>query len=73
MLLIYGLLLKLEWFISPQIPVIQKSDGFLYNRILAHLKPLFDGYPVSYSFIAYFLFSAKFIYIKKQKNQLVLI
>jgi hypothetical protein len=55
MLLIYGLLLKLVWFISPQVPVVQKSDGFLYNKILATLKPLFDNYPVSYSFITFFL------------------
>ena len=55
MLLIYGLLLKLEWFISPQIPVVQKSDGFLYNKILAAIKPVFDAYPVSYSFISYLL------------------
>jgi Family of unknown function (DUF6427) len=55
MLLIYGLLLKLEWFISPQIPVIQKSDGFLYNRILASCKPVFDVYPLSYSLITYLL------------------
>ena len=55
MLLIYGLLLKLVWFISPQVPVVQKSDGFLYNKILATLKPLFDNYPASYSFITFFL------------------
>jgi hypothetical protein len=53
MLLVYGLLLKLEMFISPQTPVIQKSDGFLYNKILATLKPIFDGYPVIYSIITY--------------------
>jgi len=55
MLLVYGLLLKLHWFISPQIPIIQKSDGFLYNKILASCKPLLDGYPVSYSLITYLL------------------
>lgn len=55
MLFIYGLLLKLVWFISPQIPVVQKSDGFLYNEILAVIKPVFDAYPVVYSFITFFL------------------
>ncbi len=55
MLLVYGLLLKLVWFISPQVPVVHKSDGFLFNRILVMLKPVFDGYPVSYSMITYFL------------------
>jgi len=54
MLLIYGLLLKLPWFISPQIPVIQKSDGFLYNHIITFIKPSLDGYSISYSFISFF-------------------
>lgn len=53
MLLMYGLLLKLVWFISPQIPVIKKSDGFLYNKMLTTLKLLFDGYPVIYSLITF--------------------
>jgi Family of unknown function (DUF6427) len=55
MLLIYGLLLKLVWFISPPVPIVQKSDGFLYNKILTALKPILDGHPVSYTFIAFFL------------------
>ncbi|MEP7252129.1 MAG: DUF6427 family protein [Ginsengibacter sp.] len=55
MLLVYGLLLKLGWFISPQIPVIQKTDGFLYNRILAFVKPEFDNFPVIYSVIMFVL------------------
>jgi Family of unknown function (DUF6427) len=53
MLLVYGLLLKLVWFISPQIPVVQKSDGVLYNTILRTLKPLFDRYPIIYSIITF--------------------
>ncbi len=55
MLFVYGLLLKLAWFISPQIPVVQKTDGFLYNRILLLLKPTFDTFPVIYSIIMYLL------------------
>lgn len=55
MLLVYGLLLKLGWFISPQIPVIQKTDGFLYNQILAFVKPEFDKFPVIYSVIMFVL------------------
>ena len=55
MLFMYGILLKLIWFIHPQIPVIQKSDGFLFNNILEVIKPAFNSYPVSYSFITYFL------------------
>lgn len=55
MLFIYGLLLKLGWFISPQIPVVQKTDGFLYNRILAFVKPEFDKFPIVYSLIIFVL------------------
>jgi hypothetical protein len=55
MLFVYGLLLKLVWFISPQVPAIQNSDNFLYNSILATLKPYFDPYPVVYSLILFFL------------------
>ena len=68
MLLIYGLLLKLEWFISPQIPVIQKSDGFLYNRILGNLKAVLDGYPVSYSIITYILLYTQAISFNRLLN-----
>lgn len=53
MLFIYGLLLKLEWFLHPQVPVIQKADGFLYNHILSALKPTLDNYPSTYSIIAF--------------------
>ena len=68
MLLIYGLLLKLVWFISPQIPVVEKSDGFLYNKILATLKPLFDGYPVIYSIITYFFLYTQAISFNRLLN-----
>jgi hypothetical protein len=68
MLLIYGLLLKLNWFISPQIPVIQKSDGFLYNNILAYLKSVFDGYPVVYSIITFFLLYTQAISFNRLLN-----
>lgn len=55
LLFMYGILLKLIWFIHPQIPVIQKSDGFLFDHILAAIKPAFNNYPVGYSFITYLL------------------
>ncbi|MEO8109240.1 MAG: hypothetical protein ABI594_04370 [Ginsengibacter sp.] len=54
-LFVYGLFLKLAWFISPQIPVVQKTDGFLFNRILIWAKPTFDSFPVIYSIIMYLL------------------
>lgn len=40
---------------SPQISVIQKSNGFLFNDILSFVKPFMDHYPISYSIITYLL------------------
>lgn len=68
MLLVYGLLLKLVWFISPQIPVIEKSDGFLYNKILATLKPVFDVYPITYSIITFILLYTQAISFNRLLN-----
>ncbi|MDP4285091.1 MAG: DUF6427 family protein [Bacteroidota bacterium] len=55
LLFMYGILLKLVWFIHPQVPEIQKSGEFLFNNILGFIKPTFDAYPVSYSLITYLL------------------
>ncbi len=55
MLFVYGLLLKMGWFISPQVPSIQKSDGFLYNQIMTFIKPWLDKFPVAYTLITYLL------------------
>src|SRR5690606_18012793 len=43
------------WFITPQIPEVQKLDGFLFNDLLLWVKPGLDNYPLSYSVIAYLL------------------
>jgi len=55
LLFMYGLLLKLVWFIHPQVPQIHSSAGFLFNNILSVIKPACDLYPVTYSVITYFL------------------
>ena len=68
MLFVYGLLLKLGCFISPQIPVIQKSDGFLYNQIIAFIKPKFDSFPVIYSVIMYILLYTQAISFNRLLN-----
>jgi hypothetical protein len=67
-LLVYGLLLKLAWFISPQVPVIQKSDSFLFNRVMKSLKPALDGYPLSYSIITFFLLYTQAISFNRLLN-----
>ncbi len=68
LLFMYGILLKLIWFIHPQIPVIQKNDGFLFNDFLNLVKPAFDSYPVSYSFLAYFLLYSQAISLNQVLN-----
>lgn len=58
LLFIYGILLKFVWFFHPSIPVIQKSNGFLFNEILNSISPYFDAYPTSYFLVTYlFLFT----------------
>ena len=58
LLFVYGILLKSVWLIHPPVPVIQKSNGFLFNEILAAIKPSFDLNPVMYTLITYlFLFT----------------
>lgn len=68
MLLIYGLFLKLPWFISPQVPVIQKSDGFLFNHILTFLKTALDSYPITYSLITFILLYTQAISFNRLLN-----
>jgi Family of unknown function (DUF6427) len=55
LLFVYGILLKLVWFIHPPIPVVQNSDGFLFRDLLTSIKPTLDGAPFLYTFITYFL------------------
>lgn len=55
LLLVYGLLLKFVWLLHPQIPVIHKSDGFLFYSLIEAIKPYLDTFPKSWFFIAYLL------------------
>jgi len=55
LLFIYGLLLKLAWFLHPHIPVVQKTDGFLFREILTKLENTGSAIPVIYPAITYFL------------------
>ena len=55
LLLVYGILLKFVWFLHPQIPVIQKSYGFLFYELMNAIKPYFDAFPKFYFLVAYLL------------------
>jgi hypothetical protein len=53
-LLVYGLVLKFNCFLHPAGPLQQPEDHFLYNWLMALLKPL-NMAPVLYVFIAFLL------------------
>lgn len=55
LLFVYGLLLKFTWLLHPQIPLVQKPNGFLFNDMVTLVKPYLDSYPTSYFFAAYLL------------------
>ncbi|MEO8819374.1 MAG: DUF6427 family protein [Ginsengibacter sp.] len=55
LLLVYGLLLKFVWLLHPQIPVIHKSDGFLFYNLIDAIRPYLDTFPKSWFFIPYLL------------------
>lgn len=67
LLFVYGILLKFGWLNHSQIPVIQKSNGFLFNDILKAIKPFLDSYPSGYFVITYLLLFTQAISL----NQLI--
>jgi len=67
LLFIYGILLKFVWLLHPQVPLIEKSNGFLFNDILKVIKPFLDSFPSGYFIIAYFLLFTQAVHF----NQLI--
>ena len=58
MLLFLGVALKLPYFLSPIMPVISKTDGFLYLQFLNWLQAPGQAFPYIYPIITYiFLFT----------------
>lgn len=55
LLFVYGILLKFGWLLHTQIPVVHKSDGFLFYQLIESLNPYFNSYPKSYFIIVYLL------------------
>lgn len=55
LLLVYGLLLKLPFFLHPQVPVAQQTDGFLFRAILQQLAHLGNGFHFIYPVISFVL------------------
>jgi hypothetical protein len=68
LLFIYGLLLKLPWFFHPHVPEVQKTDGFVYQEILAALANTGAGFPLIYPAITYILLFTQAITFNKLIN-----
>ena len=68
LLFIYGLLLKLTWFIHPHIPIVQKTDGFLFREILEKLSKTGAQYPLVYPSITYLLLFTQALTFNKLIN-----
>lgn len=68
LLFVYGLLLKLAFFIHPPIPVIQKTDGVLFRGMLAKLEPLGAHFPLIYPIITYFLIFIQAVFFNRLIN-----
>ena len=65
LLLVYGLLLKLPMFLHPVIPVVQKSDGFLFRGLLTQLSHVGSIAPVIYSLISFAILYLQAIMLNK--------
>lgn len=68
LLFLYGLLLKLPWFIHPHIPVVQKTDGFLFREILIKLQHTGSQFPFIYPGITFLLLFTQAVTFNKLMN-----
>jgi Predicted membrane protein len=68
LLFLYGLLLKLTWFIHPHIPIVQKTDGFLFRELLIKLENTGSHFPVIYPAITYLLLFTQAVTFNKLIN-----
>lgn len=67
-LLIYGLLLKLCWFLHPVIPAVQQTDGFLYRELLMKLELVGHHFPILYPLITFLLLYTQAVTFNKLIN-----
>ncbi len=54
-LFVYGLLLKMPWFLSHNSVAPPGKDGLLYNAIIQFLTPVFESWPVLVPVLVYLL------------------
>lgn len=55
LLFVYGILLKFVFLFHSPVPVVQKTDGFLFADFINAIKPYLDPYPSIYFIITYIL------------------
>lgn len=68
LLLLYGLVLKLPIFLSPQIPQLQSADGPLYSSFIIWMKATFSGAPIIFSILSFVLLYLQAIGFNKVVN-----
>lgn len=68
LLFLYGLLLKLAYFMHPHIPTVQKTDGFLFSEILDKLGNTGSKFPLIYPAITYLLIFTQAVTFNKLIN-----
>lgn len=64
-LFVYGVLLKLGWFLHPGIIKAQNADGFLFKELIAKLDPIAIRFPIIYPVITYALLFTQAIAFNK--------
>ena len=67
-LLVYGLLLKLCWFLHPVIPIPKQTDGSLYRKLLVELSLAGNQFPAIYPLIMYLLLFTQAVTFNKLIN-----
>jgi hypothetical protein len=68
LLFLYGLVLKLPWILHPHVPVVQKTDGFLFKELLLRAEHTGSQFPLIYPAITYFLLFTQAITFNKLVN-----
>ena len=67
-LLIYGLLLKLAYFLHPVVPATQKTDGLLFREFIIKVNIIGNVFPLIYPMITYLLLYTQAVTFNKLIN-----
>ena len=67
-LFVYGIILKVGWFLQPMYPVALKSDDFLFREFLIKFQALGSAMPAIYPIMAYLLIFTQAVTFNKLVN-----